>query len=169
MKINGMGQVGFTQLELAQMIRKEPTLCIDQAQLLDSDIFNQAIQSMYSDMKPLSQWQDCATDMNYHQQLQSQWLIPENYANVDIAELLLNRCESPDELQRMAQELFLFQEYGLFDLLKYLHFLVETVNREGIVMGVGRGSSVASFALYKLGVHRVNSLYYDLDISEFLR
>jgi len=34
---------------------------------------------------------------------------------------------------------------------------------------VGRGSSVASFVLFLLGVHRINSLYYDLDIEEFLK
>jgi DNA polymerase III alpha subunit len=42
-----------------------------------------------------------------------------------------------------------------------------TANR--VIWGVGRGSSVASFVLYKLGVHRVDSLYYNLDINEFLR
>ena len=55
------------------------------------------------------------------------------------------------------------------DLLKFLKYLVDTVNDNNIVMGVGRGSSVASFVLYKLGVHKVNSMYYDLDVSEFLR
>ena len=38
-----------------------------------------------------------------------------------------------------------------------------------IIWGVGRGSSVASYVLYKLGVHRIDSLYYNLDIGEFLR
>jgi DNA polymerase III alpha subunit len=38
-----------------------------------------------------------------------------------------------------------------------------------IIWGVGRGSSVASHVLYKLGVHRINSLHYNLDIQEFLR
>lgn len=169
MKINGKGQVGFTQLELAHMVRKDPTLCVDQAELIDNTVYNEAIKSMYSDMKPLAQWQDCDLDLDYHRELQSQWLIPESYANIDIAQLLLNRCHTQDELQRMAQELLLFQQYNLFDLLKYLHYLVETIRSAGIVIGVGRGSSVASFALYKLGVHRVNSLYYDLDIAEFLR
>ena len=169
MKINGKGQVGFTQLELAHMIRKDPTVCIDQAELIDNSVYNQAIQLMYSNMKPLEQWQDCDLDSDYHHKLQSQWLMPEHYANIDIAQLLLSRCDSQEELQRMAHELLLFQEYNLFDLLKYLHYLVETINGAGLVIGVGRGSSVASFALYKLGVHRVNSLYYDLDIAEFLR
>jgi DNA polymerase III alpha subunit len=34
---------------------------------------------------------------------------------------------------------------------------------------VGRGSSVASYVLYLLGVHRIDSMFYDLDPSEFLR
>jgi DNA polymerase III alpha subunit len=38
-----------------------------------------------------------------------------------------------------------------------------------IIWGVGRGSSVASYVLYKLGVHRIDSMYYDLDPQEFLR
>jgi DNA polymerase III alpha subunit len=38
-----------------------------------------------------------------------------------------------------------------------------------IVWGVGRGSSIASFVLYLIGIHRINSLYYDLSINEFLK
>jgi len=38
-----------------------------------------------------------------------------------------------------------------------------------VIWGVGRGSSVASYVLYKLGVHRIDSMYYNLDINEFLR
>jgi DNA polymerase III alpha subunit len=169
MKINGMGQVGFSQQELANMIRKDPTVCIDHAQLIENSVYNEAVRSMFSNMQPLAQWHDCELDLNFHRELQRTWLIPEQYAAVDIAQLLLSRCDGPEELQRMAQELLLFQEYDLFDLLKYLHYLVETMSSAGLVIGVGRGSSVASFALYKLGVHRVNSLMYDLDITEFLR
>jgi DNA polymerase III alpha subunit len=38
-----------------------------------------------------------------------------------------------------------------------------------IVWGVGRGSSVASYVLFLIGIHKVDSLYYDLPIEEFLR
>jgi DNA polymerase III alpha subunit len=38
-----------------------------------------------------------------------------------------------------------------------------------MIWGVGRGSSVASYVLYLLGVHRIDSMFYDLDPSEFLR
>jgi DNA polymerase III alpha subunit len=63
----------------------------------------------------------------------------------------------------------LYQERGLFDLLRYLKYLVDAMATNKLIWGVGRGSSVASYVLYKLGVHRIDSLYYDLDPSEFLR
>jgi DNA polymerase III alpha subunit len=38
-----------------------------------------------------------------------------------------------------------------------------------IVWGVGRGSSVASYTLYLIGVHKIDSIKYELDINEFLK
>jgi len=43
------------------------------------------------------------------------------------------------------------------------------MRRNNIVWGLGRGSSTASYVLYLLGVHKINSLYYDLSIEEFLK
>ena len=63
----------------------------------------------------------------------------------------------------------MFQERDLFNLLRYLKYLVDTMTENRLIWGVGRGSSVASFVLYKLGVHRINSLHYELDPAEFLR
>ena len=63
----------------------------------------------------------------------------------------------------------LFQERNLFDLLRYLKYLVDTLRANHMIWGVGRGSSVASHVLYLLGVHRINSIFYDLDVQEFLR
>jgi DNA polymerase III alpha subunit len=57
----------------------------------------------------------------------------------------------------------------MFDLLRYLKYFVDTMRKNSVLWGLGRGSSVASYVLYLLGVHRINSLYYDLDIKEFLK
>ena len=51
----------------------------------------------------------------------------------------------------------------------FMKYLVDTLRKNNIIWGVGRGSSVASYVLYLLGVHRIDSLYYDLDITEFLK
>lgn len=100
---------------------------------------------------------------------QSTWYMPEQYRNMDIAEHVLSLCCSDAERQRCGQELILFQERNLFDLLRYLVYLVDVMRDNQLIWGVGRGSSVASFVLYKLGVHRIDSLYYELDPQEFLR
>jgi DNA polymerase III alpha subunit len=57
----------------------------------------------------------------------------------------------------------------LFDLLRYLVYLVDVMKQNQVIWGVGRGSSVASYVLYLLGVHRIDSMFYDLDVTEFLR
>ena len=100
---------------------------------------------------------------------QSRWFMPEEYQNSDIAEYVLSLCENQEELQRAGEELLLFQQYDLFDLLRYLRYLVDVMRQNHVIWGVGRGSSVASFVLYLLGLHRINSLHYDLDPREFLR
>ena len=100
---------------------------------------------------------------------QQQWFMPDSYRQLDIAEYVLGLCQTNAELQRCGQELMLYQERGLFDLLRYLKYLVDVMTEHRLIWGVGRGSSVASYVLYKLGVHRIDSLYYDLDPGEFLR
>lgn len=97
------------------------------------------------------------------------WYMPQEYRDADIAAIVLDLCSTPQELQRAGEELLMFQERGLFDVLRYLRYLVDTMRQHHIIWGVGRGSSVASFVLYLLGVHRIHSLHYDLDPREFLR
>lgn len=110
----------------------------------------------------------CAVPEFHHQQ-QQHWHMPVEYKNLDIAHHVLSLCNNEAELQRCGQELLLFQERNLFDLLKYMKYLVDVMKENNIVWGVGRGSSVSSFVLYKIGIHKIDSLYYNLDIHEFLR
>ncbi len=100
---------------------------------------------------------------------QANWYMPEEYKNIDIAAHVLGLCQTDAELQRCGEELLLFQERNLFDLLRYLKYLVDVMTENRLIWGLGRGSSVASYVLYKLGVHRVDSMYYELDPAEFLR
>ena len=95
--------------------------------------------------------------------------MPEEYQQLDIAKHVLDLCSTDAELQRVGEELLLYQERNLFDLLRYLKYLVDVMRSNRLIWGVGRGSSVASYVLYLLGVHRVDSMFYDLDPQEFLR
>jgi hypothetical protein len=105
----------------------------------------------------------------FHEAQQLMWHMPEEYKTLDIAEHVLSLCKTEAELQRCGAELLLYQERSLFDLLRYLTYLVDVMKQNQVIWGVGRGSSVASYVLYLLGVHRINSMYYNLDIAEFLR
>lgn len=100
---------------------------------------------------------------------QSEWFMPNEYKQLDIAQHVLNLCTTDAELQRCGEELLLYQERNLFDLLRYLTYLVDVMTENRLIWGVGRGSSVASYVLYKLRVHKIDSMYYDLDPKEFLR
>lgn len=106
---------------------------------------------------------------NFDAEQSSNWFMPEEYKTLDIAKFVLDQCQTQEELQRAGEELLLFQERELFPLLRYLKFLVDTMRKNNIVWGVGRGSSVASFVLFLIGCHKINSLYYDIPISEFLK
>ena len=106
---------------------------------------------------------------DFDRRLQQTWHMPQQYKDMDIAQHILDLCKTDAELQRCGQELLLYQERDLFDLLRFLKYLVDTMIEHQVIWGVGRGSSVASYVLYKLGVHRIDSMFYDLDPGEFLR
>lgn len=106
-----------------------------------------------------------------------QW--PEEITSVDIyqtiSDALTQYMSDKDEfhnesvyLGRISEELDLFHERGLDDVLRACIFVVNTLRANSVVWGVGRGSAVASFVLYLVGVHDVDSVKYDLAIEEFL-
>ena len=78
-----------------------------------------------------------------------------------------NKIET--EKIRVEQELILYKKFGLLDVLKFLVYLISTMRENDIVWGVGRGSSVSSYVLYLLGVHKVDSIKYGLDVTDFLK
>jgi len=105
----------------------------------------------------------------FHDAQQLMWHMPNGYKQLDIAAYVLGLCTTEAELQRCGEELLLYQERDLFNLLKYLKYLVDVMTDNKIIWGVGRGSSVASYVLYKLRVHRIDSMFYNLNVHEFLR
>ena len=99
----------------------------------------------------------------------SNWYTPKEFTDIDIKEWLFKRCSTNIERNRVLQELNIYDERNLYPLLYHLIFLVNYFRKNNIVWGVGRGSSVASYVLYLIGIHKVNSIKYNLEIDEFLR
>ena len=95
--------------------------------------------------------------------------MPEKYYQIDVLEWLLDKCQNDDEKYRVEMEYKLFEKKKFIKVLQFLIYFVDTLRTNNLVWGVGRGSSVASFCLFLIGVHKINPLTYNLDITEFLR
>jgi DNA polymerase III alpha subunit len=168
MRTDIYGQQIYNEMELCLLYLQDPNRTIKRA-LVENDIkFDEVLE--LENAPELIQYNKLdMTIEQFDNNNQSNWLMPEQYKTMDIAQYILNQCQGEAELQRAGEELLLFQERDMFVLLRYLKYLVDTMRENNIVWGVGRGSSVASFVLFLLGIHRINSLYYDLSIDEFLK
>jgi DNA polymerase III alpha subunit len=96
------------------------------------------------------------------------WYIPEEYKNMDIEDFLVSRCPEQN-YQRLTDELELYRKNDMLDVLKSMKYLVDTLRKNGIVWGVGRGSSVSSYVLFLIGIHKIDSVKYNLPIDEFFK
>jgi len=138
--------------------------------LVDSSVDIAGLVEIVDDVPDLVAYSESIESVeDFDARLQSHWHMPDQYQQLDIAAYVLSLCSTPEQLQRCGEELLLYQARNLFDLLRYLKYLVDTMKQHSIVWGVGRGSSVSSYVLYLLEVHRIDSMYYNLDIREFLR
>jgi DNA polymerase III alpha subunit len=159
-----------SERDLCEQLYRNPKFDYSAAELKSAAQYNMAIDSLYLNFPKLKQLEEIAVDpIEWHQANQDIWFMPEEYKNMDIAKWLLDQAKNDTELQRTGQELLMYAERDLLDLLRYLKYFVDTLRTNNIVWGVGRGSSVASFVLYLIGVHKINSITYNLDIEEFIR
>lgn len=171
MKTDQYGQIIYNQEDLCDLVMQGQDILQLKNLMVDQTVDVESAISMLEDV-PLFVRYDTIANVSveeFDHRCQNNWYMPERYKDLDIAEYVLGLCNSDVELQRCGKELMLFQERNLFNLLRYLVYLVDVMRENRVIWGVGRGSSVASYVLYKLGVHRVDSLYYDLDPEEFLR
>jgi DNA polymerase III alpha subunit len=106
---------------------------------------------------------------DFDQALQSDWFMPKEYLEFDVETHCLSRCTTDAERERVTAEITAYKERDMIPLLQWIKHFVDTCNENNVVWGVGRGSSVASFVLFLLGVHEIDSVKYNLDWQEFLR
>ena len=57
----------------------------------------------------------------------------------------------------------------MISMLKTMKYVVDTLRTNNVIWGVGRGSSVASYVLHIIGVHKIDSVKYNLPIEEFFK
>ena len=173
MKTDSLGIPRFTNKNLVDMIYSGH---VDKCHVVlcdpsdDIDKFNAAMREQY--LPELKQYIPIDVEQkDFDTALQSEWFMPDEYKELDVEAFLLGKIggKLTIEWARCVEELEAFQQRDMYPLLRYMIYLVEFMRENNIVWGVGRGSSVASYVLYLIGVHRIDSIQYDLDWTEFLR
>jgi len=171
MKTDSLGIPRFTNKDLADMIYSGH---VDKCHVVlcdpsdDIEKFNAAMREQY--LPELTKYIPLDVDQKtFDGALQSEWFMPDEYKQLTIQNYILNKCKTDQEIERVSEELKAFRERDMFNLLRYMVYLVDFMRENNIVWGVGRGSSVASYVLYLIGVHRIDSIQFDLDWREFLR
>ena len=151
MKTDKLGIPRFSNKDLIDMIY---TGHVDKCHVVlcdpsdDIDKFNEAMRDQY--LPELKQYIPIDVEQkDFDNALQSEWFMPDEYKDLNVFKYVLGKAETPCEeiphQERIWEEL---REYEA---------------------RVGRGSSVASYVLYLIGVHRIDSIQFDLDWREFLR
>ena len=167
MRTNNLGQSVFDSNDLINMIYqghvdKLSDVIVEQ----DTEIleFQRALDTVF-------QTEIADIDQNtFDQNNQKNWAMPQEYRDLDIEAWIYNQGPPWDpEHARIQLELEEFRQRNMIDLLRWLKYFVDTCRTNNIVWGVGRGSSVASYVLYLIGVHKIDSIKYNLDFSEFMR
>ena len=109
------------------------------------------------------------SDDKYSYRIAENWHMPNEYKEFDIETYLFNKTRDYTQKQRVEQEIIEFKQRNMIPMLKFLVYMVTELKQHNIMWGVGRGSSVSSYILYLIGVHKIDSLKYNLDYKEFLR
>jgi DNA polymerase III alpha subunit len=172
MEINNYGAVLLTSDELFEnlytgVINNFENIYLDSSTVNQFNIARNLNKDHFSSLK---EWQTPKESIEFFDEAnQCIWFMPEDCSSFPIHQWLLDQCKTEQARTRVDDELVLFIQHGMFDMLFYLKYLVDTMRENKIVWGVGRGSSVASYVLYLIGVHKIDSIKYELDVNEFLR
>jgi DNA polymerase III alpha subunit len=169
-KIDRYGRVSITEQEAFNALYSGKLRTLNGVSIIgDIEKYNLARQHNADPLPALTPQDILNIDPTlFDQQNHAEWFMPEEYKQLDIEEFLISQCP-PENYDRLVKELKLFHQHNMITLLQYLKYLVDTMRANNVVWGVGRGSSVASYALYLLGVHKIDSIKYELDIHEFLK
>lgn len=110
------------------------------------------------------------TDIEYNKAFN----IPQYYKDIDVEQFVRGLIPTSGQdvniiTARVEMELAEYKARNMYPVLQLMIYIVNTLRKNDLVWGVGRGSSVASYVLYLIGIHKIDSLKYNLNIEEFLK
>lgn len=166
MRLDQFSNPIFSEQDIFEALYKGQTLAPEMFVESNDDIKKLEEISELKFWKPLDDYN--ITLAEYDSTLQSDWHMPDEYKTMDIEGFLVSVCPK-EHYNRLMDELAAFKARDMYNLLRWLKYFVDTCERDGVLWGVGRGSSVASYVLFLIGVHSIDSIKYNLDWQEFLR
>ena len=168
-KINETGDCIYTEQDAIELIYNNPELDISTLFFDDISQYTKSLKELGIDLPNIHKVPKRPTPKVFDEQNINNWYMPEEYLQIDVKKYLLDKCQTQEERDRVEQEYPLFEKKQFIKVLQFLIYFVDTLRKNNVVWGVGRGSSVASFCLFLIGVHKVNPILYNLKINEFLR
>lgn len=168
-RVNSLGQVILSNQQLCNLILQGKN--INNVVVEDSDDYQKYLK--YKN-EILDKTHELSLESNqqledFHIAHSNTWLFPKEYQQIDVLKWLLSKCSNQQQIDRVKLEFQIYQERQLVMLLRFFIYLVDYFRKNNYIWGVGRGSSVASYILFIIGIHRVDSIKYNLPISEYLK
>lgn len=168
MNTDSLGNVIHSESDLLNLLYEDKADVFDRLLLEDTKSIQQFKELAELNLRILDPAIYSIDKEDFDKICQDDWFMPNEYKTMDIEELLVKAC--PEEhYQRLIEELEEFRSRNMLPLLRVLKYIVDTLHANNVLWGVGRGSSVASYVLFLLGVHKIDSIKYNLDWREFLR
>lgn len=169
--VDKYGQIILSSTDLRELLLQGKNISHLNVKM-DDDI--RLYQQYQADLLPnvitlIDKIDDTLSVKDFYEKKANEWIFPAIYQQIDVLSWLLDKCKTDEEVSRVNLEYVLFEKHNLVMLLRLFIFLVDYMRKNKFVWGVGRGSSVSSYILYLIGVHRVNSLKYSLQISDYLK
>tara|TARA_Y100001972_G_scaffold67503_1_gene82310 strand:- start:57 stop:578 length:522 start_codon:yes stop_codon:yes gene_type:complete len=168
-KTNKHGDCIYTEQDAINLLYTNPNFDITKLFFESTDKYNNTVKELGLDFPKIHKVPERADVVEFDRANSEQWHMPEHYSKLNVLQWLLDKCQNDEERFRVQAEYSLFEEKKFIKVLQFLIYFVDTLRANNVVWGVGRGSSVASFCLFLIGVHKINPMSYNLDHREFLR
>lgn len=169
-KTNNFGDCIYNEDDAIELIYNNPNIDISKLYFEDIEQYTKALKELGINLPKISEVPKRSISGNDFDKANIEnWYMPKEYYELDVKKYLLEKCTDDVEKKRVEDEYELFERKNFVRVLQFLIYFINTLRKHNIVWGVGRGSSVASFCLFLIGVHKINPIEYKIDYTEFLR
>ena len=168
-RTNDHGDVIFSEEDVIDLLYTDPDFDISKLYFNDIEKYSKSLKELGVDLPIINTAPKRSRPEKFDKENCDNWHMPEKYYQINVLQWLLDKCHNDEEKMRVQMEYDLFEKKNFIRVLQFLIYFVDNLRANNIVWGVGRGSSVASFCLFLIGVHKINPMLYNLDVTEFLR